>query len=455
MTTMTVTRALGLLAQSRMAVLLSTLFYAWGLHYAHVAYLYPEWEYYGFTLRSLGVPELLMLALLLVVGAMMLPVTLARASSIFVLLLYVVVYVPAVVITLSLDADRLAIYGPGLAMLAAGFSMACMGARARLPQASDEGIAFPDDHLPGHLFTAIVLVAWASCCIVLIVGYGSVMRLVGLADIYEQRAAGQNTSLLMGYVQTYFSNVLSPALIAAGLLKSRWSLVAIGAAGCVIMFMIAAQRTVILLPLVMIAVHYALARRSPVLRTSSFLLVFLGVIVLLAVAYQPDNVVASLTSLYLIFRTVGLPGLTFSQYTDLFGTDGYTWWSHVRGLGLLIPTPSSYLNDASWPSLGLLVGDRVYGNERMNANANLFSGDGMAAAGAFGVAFIGLVLGLWLSWLDRLSRGWNRRYVILVLIPVALSLTNGHFFTTLLSFGGLFWMLAFWLYKPGHAPGRA
>ena len=230
-------------------------------------------------------------------------------------------------------------------------------------------------------------------------------------------------------------------------MRSRWLLVAISTAGCVIMFLISAQRTVILLPPAIALVCFAL-NKSQLMCASSFLLTALSVSVFLCCAWYEHNIIVGLIATLLVFRTIALPGLTFSQYHDLFANDGFTWWSHIKGLNLLIPAPSSYEMDAAWPNLGYLVGERLYGNIELDANANLFSGDGVAAAGPFGVIVIGLIFAVWLNWLDRASRGWNRSYAMLVILPVALSLTNGHFFTTLLSFGGLFWMLTFYLYKP-------
>jgi hypothetical protein len=60
----------------------------------------------------------------------------------------------------------------------------------------------------------------------------------------------------------------------------------------------------------------------------------------------------------------------------------------------------------------------------------------------------------WLWLLDRASSGWDRRFAIVVALPVAVSLTNGSLFTALLSFGGLFWTLVFHYYKPTEAPLR-
>lgn len=429
---------------ARLVLLAAAFFYAYAIHFAHVHYLTPVWGYYGYSYRDPSAVDLAAIALLVVVGALLLPTRIGKASSIVVLLLFVVVYVPTIVLTLALDAPRLELYGAGLLALGLGFGCACVAARSSslAPRESTQ-------RLPGKAFTLFVLAAWIVCCVVLIVNQGSVMAFAFESEVYEQRAAGTATSLGLGYVQTYFANVLSPGLIALGAVKRRWSLVALGTIGCVLMYMIAAQRTVLLLPIAMLAVLIALRVRSGVFRTSSFLLVFLGVAEMVSVTFYQDNIVASVLSLFLVNRTLGLPGLTFHQYYDVFGVSGFTWWSHVRGVDFFVAAPPSYWNDTLWPNLGHMIGDRVYQNYENNANANLFVGDGVAAAGALGVLVIGIVFAVWLAVMDRVARGWDRTFVVLVMVPVALSLTNVHLFTTLLSLGGLFWMVMLYVFRLG------
>jgi hypothetical protein len=43
---------------------------------------------------------------------------------------------------------------------------------------------------------------------------------------------------------------------------------------------------------------------------------------------------------------------------------------------------------------------------------------------------------------------FDTNVAILTIFPVALTLANGQFFTVILSFGGLFWLLMFPLFKP-------
>lgn len=436
---------LGALSCSRATVVACTMLYAGAICFAYAEYLNPAWGYFGMSYRPPGILQILFMFALLFPGSMLIPAKLERPSSIVLLMLYVMVYVPTIVVTLLLDTDVIRVYGAILVAFAVAFSCACVSGRSRTDVVPREPAR------PGQGFTLAIFLLWAALCSLLIVEYGSIMRFVGLSDIYAQRAEGASTGLLAGYIQTYFDKVLSPALIALGLVRSRWLLVLLGAAGCMIMFMINAQRTSFLIPFAMISCWLMLRSRNELFRSTAFLLVTLSALIVWTAKYYLGNAVITVVALLLTFRTLTLPGLTFSQYYDLFGRDGFTWWSHVRGLDLLVPAPMDYLVDPLWPGLGYMIGDRLYGNIEYNANANLFSGDGVAAGGVFGILVIGAAFSLWLVWLDRATRGWDRTFVILVLVPVALALTNAHLFTTLLSFGGLLWTLVFQFYKPRAA----
>lgn len=432
---------LNLLVTPRAMLIVAGGLYACAMHFAHAYYLNPVWDYFGFTYKTPGVPEILFIAFLVTLASWLMPSVLARPSSIIVLLLFLVVYVPTVVITLGLPGDNISRYGTSLLMLGLAFSVVSLSARIRNRSIARVDV-FPDVSL-----VVVFVIVWVAAAAALLYRYGSIMAFAGWNDIYEQRAAGASDSVWMGYLQTYFGSVVSPALIALGLVRTRLSLILTGALGCLLIYMINAQRTVILLPFAMIALYILLRSRHRFLRISAFPVIVVACSVVLAVAFYAESSIASLFSTYLVFRTLGIPGLTFSQYFDLFGPDGFTWWGHVKGISLLISPPPQFGGDPSWPSLGYIVGDRVYEDIEHNVNANLFSGDGVAAAGALGVGVVGAALAVWLSAMDRISHSWNRHFAVLVMLPVGLALTNGHFFTVMLSFGGLFWLSLFALYR--------
>jgi hypothetical protein len=164
-----------------------------------------------------------------------------------------------------------------------------------------------------------------------------------------------------------------------------------------------------------------------------------------SLTFAADNAVAGLVSLYIVFRTVAVPGAMFWQYHDVFAASGHTWWSNVKGVSSFVEAPRAFLGDPNWPQLGYIVAAEVLGMDS-NSNANLFAYDGLAAAGAPGVLVVCLVFGAWLLLLDRLARRFDPRFTVLVSTPIAFALTNGSLPTILLSFGGLFWLVVFgWL----------
>jgi hypothetical protein len=273
------------------------------------------------------------------------------------------------------------------------------------------------------------------------------MRLVGTEDLYAQRAAGAATSIWMGYAQTYFLLVFSAGLVGFGLVRGRYLLVGIGFVGGVVIYMITAQRTSLLLAPTMIGFYFLLQTRLPLLKTTAFpVLVIAATIFFLLTQDQSVPLVASVSAL-LIFRTLAIPGLTFSQYQDIFASSP-TLWSHVKGISTLVAPPIEFAHNKLWPGLGYIVGNDLYHDPLVNVNANLYSSDGLAAWGVLGVLVIGAVFATWLYFLDRFGRDWDSRFVIPALVPCALSLTNGPFFTSMLSFGGLFWLLLFYAVRP-------
>jgi hypothetical protein len=428
---------------TRQAIILISLFYAYVIHHTHVVYLNPDWEYFGFSYAPLSSFEVLFMGGLVSIGAMFVPMVLSKPSTIILVLLYIVVYIPTIVISLGLDIDRIDRYGGALGCLVIGYSIVCLATRG------SEGKEYDDVALPSDKFSNIIFLLWIALGGILVANFISIMTFSGLEQIYDQRAlAKEESSLFLGYAQTYFSNVFSPALIAIGLLKSNWKPVVIGVFGCLITFMIDAQKTVFLLPFVIIALHYALKSKILVFRSTAFFVSILGILTLLAVSLHEQNDVAAFLSTTLVFRTLTIPGLFFSQYYDYFSVEGYTYWSHVRGLNMIIPTPEAYIGDPYWPKLGYIIGDRVQHLPGNNANAHLFADNGIASAGFVGVLVISLILAGWLLLIDKVSKGWDRRYALLVLFSPALFLTNGPLFSILSGYGGIFWTIAFYIHKP-------
>lgn len=438
-----------LFLQSRTGILAVTALYAFTIHYAHANYLSVKWAYFGFTYSPFGLGEIIFATLCIGGAALALPRMIHRPSSVVLWQLFVITFIPVVIITLGLVSDALVHYGLDLLALAIGFVVVCRIANAAPVNNVEGGV-------PGQVGVNAVLVLWSIATVVLVIFYRDIIHLSALDDIYYQRAlANDGPGGVIAYVRTYYSGVLSPFLLVMGLYSRRWWLIWVGLAGAVLTYAIDAQKVALVIPAAILALSYLLQRSRGSWASSGFLTLIVAVpMIPLLLSFDfagpglrlPTSEVA--LDLF-VFRMVALPGLTFSQYADLFGQLGHTFWSNTRGISAIVPAPDAFVNNPSWPSLGYIVGDYYYGSRLVNVNANPFSGEGVAAAGAAGVLVISVVLGLWLNLLDRVARGWDTRVTILLLVPVGFCLTNGHLATTLVSFGGALWIAVFVAVKPG------
>lgn len=414
------------------------LLYMYSLLYAYENYLYIVWEYFGFSYARWGGVEHGCAIALVGFGALLLPVGLVSATSNVLILLYLVAYVPGIVVTLSVKDGAIADYGAMLIALCVGFSLACLSVgRVSRRFAFGWGVRWDRVVFSFYCF-------WGFSVVALYFAYGGIMTFSGFDDIYTQRLLSRaESNPLVAYIQSTFVNFVCAFFMAAGLVckKKIWFL--LGVVGCVFVYSISAGKTVIATPLVFLIVNAILKREKIFSVWALCLLFFFSFIIFLSVENFETSDSMFVVSTLLVFRTLAIPGLTFSQYYDVFSRDGFTWWSHVKGVSFFVAPPPAFAHDPAWPGLGLVVGERIYGNADINVNANLWSGDGVAAAGVLGVLFISVLLALYLRFLERACLGWNSRFVILCLLPFSLSITNVGLFTCLLSFGGIVWAVFF------------
>jgi hypothetical protein len=429
---------------SRIQLVVLTALYAFATNVGHSLYLSQMWGYYGFPYIENVWPFLFGFTLAVSVS-LFLPVSLDKPSSTIIVLLFVVVYVPTVIITPNLRIDAIERYGDLLLSMTFAMVLACLASRLRM-SSDNKQVVFKPSRVVAYTF----LVVWLISTALLLLSHGGAIRLVGLDEIYEQRALGTATSGVMAYIQTYYAGVVSPALIVTGLVLRRRLFIVAGVLGCLLIYSITAQRTVFLMPVAIYAI-YIIVRDGSARKYASSIIVF-GATSVIGVSLACYFLIAKTNplSVYLHFRTLGLPGIMLSQYYDYFKEVGYTFWSNVKIINLLISPPQALSENPLWPNLGYLLGEGVYDNPANNHNANLFASDGAAAAGPFGILVVGMVLSLWLVVLDRAASSWYPPFSALAVVPIALSLTNAALPTTLLSFGGIFWVLAFFVFSPNR-----
>ncbi len=401
----------------------------------YASYISPVWSYTGLYYSQLSTWERIFQMVSIGAVSFFLPRQLNKPSALIIWLLYAFVFVPTIAITFMIGGNPSRFYVTGLAALSVAMIICCVATQGNEPDGAELG--------PSKHFVNLLLVSFALTAVVLYYTFREILSFASIDDIYVQRfAAAEAGGGIADYLRTYFTYVFSPSMMAIALVSKRRWLIGAGIAGYILSYAIDAAKIALVIPAAILAFHVGLK----VARIVSTSLYTGGLAVMAGVASLFVDYSTSVRFFVdvLLLRTITIPGQTFSQYYDLFEAKGYTYWSNTKIINLLVPPPAAFQSDPFWPVLGSIVGAEYYGNDsRMNANANLFVGEGIAAAGPIGVIVIACLLALWLRQLDKYSSGWNRSFVVAAIIPVGMALTNIHLSTLLLSFGGFFWLAAF------------
>lgn len=423
--------------RARILLIFSMLLYAGALVLGHERYLAVEHAFWGFNQPQYDPLAMLVTLVFVIVPASVMPLYFNKPSTLFIYALAFFVYVPGLVIAMLNRVDALEVYFWLFFNFCLGLVLCSLLVRST-------GRAVLEEKAPSRFMIGFNLCGALICFVVLFLTYRDVLSFSGLNEIYLQREKGAATSLFIGYCQVYLAYFFSPVLFVSGVLYKRILLALLGFSGFIFIYMVTAERTVLLLPFVMLLVAKAFKMRGFGARNGyGLFLVGALLVAMIAMLFERSHVVSQI-GVYFYMRLVAIPGLFVSQYYDFFSTLGYTHWSHVSVIGNLFEVPIAYSGDEKWPALGKILAERLLGIQSQS-NAGFVATDGVAAFGSIGVLIICLLYTGWLLLLDHVSRGWSRLFLMTVLFPLAFITTNGSLFTILTSFGGALWIVLLWI----------
>jgi len=424
----------------------SSILYALSVEYCLADFASVESPEYGYTYRTPDVGDYLLLFAALAILAVVIPRRIDRPSALFLVITYLFVIVPALVAMVALEKAAGGHFYPMLTVLTGSFAAAWL---LRGPRGWSS-----EPRSPAPSILPSVLVLWLACLAVLIFTFGSIMNFASLETLYIQREAGKARDLFDGYAQTYFGYVLSPILLTFGLVQRRIMLIAGGLLGSIVLFMITAEKAVFMFPYFMIAAHFAMQFSRKFWLSTGVVTLGLASVLTVAVALYSSSHVAEMVAWNLGARSLLTPGVYTLHYADFFGDVGTTNLAHVSGFNLIMSAPLHLASDSRWPSIGHIVGEDYIGIPKLNANANFIASDGVAAFGTVGITISLAFFAIFLRVIDRVTQGVPLEYALLMLIPLALVLTNGSLFTAMTSFGGLLMIVLFaYAFKEGAGNG--
>lgn len=287
-----------------------------------------------------------------------------------------------------------------------------------------------------------VLFTWLVIYVVLFVKYHSVMRFSSASLMYEQRELTGDVGGLWGYMQLYATYFFSTLLMAHGLSSKRWRYFTIGGFGYFFMYLVTAEKAILMYPVFIMAVYYIVEKNIKLINAASAFLLCASVTIFGVIFLRDIIVFFDLAGFYIFTRIIVVPSQFILDYYEFFNSNSYTFFSQIRGFDLFVDAPAVYSSDPRWPQLGWIVGAGFHGIES-NSNATFLASDGLASMGWGGMLIISFIIFVYLVILNFITRGVTRVFWAIIFSQQAFMLVSGSLFSLMLSFGGLFYLLFF------------
>lgn len=269
--------------------------------------------------------------------------------------------------------------------------------------------------------------------------YGASIRLTGLFETYDVRAefeqvASTHGNFLTPYAMSFAYKVISPGLIAVGVLWRRWLPLCVGLGVQVIVYSVVPQKINLALTVAVLALAIALRALQP--RFPSIAATLLATTVILTWVFRGAGNLWFSSS---VFRTFFVPIDVALMWMAFFVA------SAKGNFADAIPL----LHNEYSADLPRLM-STLYGSGVGAFNANLWV-DGYANLGFLGVILVAFALGLALTVADDWAEGSDPRLAALLVVGPTIGLTNGSLTTVLLSGGMGLALLLIGIAPPGSA----
>jgi hypothetical protein len=406
--------ALVLVGRARALAIAGALAYAAALSWGYTSHFSPVYGYTGLVNSKPTPTSVLIVAGIAATPALWLPLAARRPSSIVLWTLYLVGYVPTVMVPIYLTGslDRALPFEISLVS-----SMAILGLLLRLRPPSIQ-LA----HLSLTAFTRL-LVGLGVLSLLYIAATFGVHALPSLSDVYATRAqfaSEQGGTAIGGYIVPWAGNAINPLLMALGMARRRVGLFTLGFVGQVLIYSDTGYKAVLfslaLVPLVYIAITWGHRMFGPLAAWGTA-----GILVAaVAINARPGGWAVALAT-----RTFATPGHVGWYYYDYFSSHPQYHLSHSFLSWL---TTSPYVVDAP-----LLIGT-LYFHQGTDANSSFFA-DAYANFGYAGIVAFTVVCAFTLLIIDALGRRRDARVAGPMMAIAGLALGSTGFFTTMLTHG--------------------
>lgn len=411
-------------ADNAVSRIICALLYIFVYDYAFHEFVYKFFFYMGIDYIDMTPLKLLSWAVLSVIPILFYK-GIQNLSSFFCIFLYVLVYIPFIHALFTMwNISTLTMYGYGIQLCAIFVLLLNIG---------NQKTFFKDIIIePLIPFKWIQAVTIILTIVLFAANIGS-MHFVNIftqSDLMYQLRAENSESTgggLMAYIKGWLFGGFYPFLLVNYLSERKWVKTATVIAAYFTLFMIDMQKLTFFMPFALIVLFFVIKKeRNAIYSKLHAMLMYFLTIASLIIVLLKDEVLQLALGFIIILRTSAVAGWLSQYYLRFFcvNDNSFTYYSHINIVNAIT---NKY--PFSQP-LGMAV---AYGSQ--NANANFFLTDGMAAAGFFGVLFIGLFFYVLMHFINSISYRYKLSDLLIIFLPTLSYVLNTSIFTSLLSNG--------------------
>jgi hypothetical protein len=427
--------------RDRLLILTGVVLFIIAFEWSYRVLIVPVWGYFGFVYVDRVAWARAAAWTICILPALWMPIRIVRASQVLYWLLYVTVYLPSILVPYYLGLQ------PPFEILSlsiwflAGFGLIGLIYRVPLPRPVRWKATSTQ-------FWSITAILYLSLLVFFLREWWPHLRLVTFAERYDVRLASRevNSSLLAEYSRSWIASVLTPLLIALGLMRKRIVLVVFGAANAVLLYSSSAARVWILVALYVPIGFYVLRRRRRAFGATWLWITcsaFLGCIGLEQAVPGARDV-----SDLLLLRVYVVPGFYTGLYSKFFSDHPFTYGSHMKGISLFVDYPY----EAPIP---FVMGNYQVGSYDISANAHVWAGDGIVSFGNAGILIVSAALGAVLLLADWCTQHLDISLAGIVVSAHYANLSNLPLSASLLGGGLLLSVVLLWIMPATlGGPGR-
>lgn len=419
---------------ARFFLMLGVVAYTSAFLFSYEQWVVPRYESWGMSYRDVPAGYILTSWILCLVSALWMPRDLTRPSQLLFFIQYFVIFIPTSFILYHSGRPELPPEEVLVLVLALFSGLTILQASYKLPL-----LDIKRHGLSAKAFWSVFWCGSAGLFIYLLTVFGSYFQLADFQGIYDvRRAAGDlveaSGSSFSGYAQTWLSGFVLPFLFSIGVFRRRWGFIAIAVAGYLYLLGIGGSKST-MLAMVYLSAIYFLVRTGGKNAGVKIAICFAGLLLFPAILALTGEAGETIDTWYVAIihsRIFSIPQLSIGQYYNFFENHLLTYGSHITGINLFV----TYPYDMDIPRT---IGRYFYDAE-LTANVNMWAQDGIASFGLIGIPIVSAIAALIFWFFDSIARLHDPRFVTVALGNIALSFANISLFTTIVS-GGLFWLI--------------